>query len=72
MRATTVIVRRNKINPLFLVELEKEIVNALTRFGYDLEKIELTLRPCVFARCVVMVNGRYFGMWDHIRATFVD
>lgn len=72
MKSTTVILNTNTVHPLYLIQLEKEISKALALLGYDLNKVELNLRLCVSDRCEVVVNGRYFGVWDHNLKTFVD
>ncbi len=74
MRETTIVMK----TPITLeavkrvVEIEKEISKAVQLFGYNLEKHRLTIKPCVFKRYKVYMNGRYFGLWDIRRKTFVD
>lgn len=50
--------------------INKEIIVALEKLGV---KGEVSLHPPIDPlRIVVTVNGKYFGMWDVIRKTFVD
>lgn len=74
MRETTIVMKK----PITIeavkrvVEIEKQISEAVQLFGYNLEKNRLTIKPCVFHRYMVYMNGRYFGLWDIRRKTFVD
>jgi len=50
--------------------INKEITAALEKLGV---KGEITLHPPIDPlRIVVTVNGKYFGIWDVLRKTFVD
>lgn len=74
MQETTIIIK----TPITLdvikrvVEIEKQITEAVQLFGYDLEKHRLTIKPCVFHRYKVYMDDKYFGMWDIRRRTFID
>lgn len=72
MTATTCILRKGKFDPLYLIDLEREVSEALKNFGYDLSRTEITLKLLRMERCAVMANDRYIGVWDHHRKTFVD
>lgn len=47
----------------------KEIFEALTKLGV---KGTITTKRISADRIAVYVNGKYFGIWDTIRKTFVD
>lgn len=74
MRETTIVMKQ----PISIeaikrvVEVEKQISEAVQFLGYDLEKCKLAIKPCVFHRYRVYVDDMYFGTWDIRRKTFVD
>ena len=59
--------------------LIKEVENALTALGYDLNKhtfrlIVLTLNFSgrIRKQYVIHLDDKYFGVWDTIKKTFID
>lgn len=72
MTLTHCIVPNGKIDPLYLIALEKEVAEALKNFGYDLSRTEITLELLRKSRCAVKANNRSIGVWDHSRKTFVN
>lgn len=50
--------------------ISEEIINALKNLGIH---GRITLRPISdLDRIEVRVNGKYFGVWDSVKKTFVD
>lgn len=52
-----------------------DIYFAVAALGYDMDKttVEINLRhPADTGRLRVDLNGKYFGVWDTPRKTFVD
>ena len=47
-----------------------EIVEAVRRLGYNAETISVL--PCGCNSFEVLLSGKYFGVWDCKRKTFVD
>lgn len=55
-----------------VIAIDKQISKALELLGYDLNEHIITLKLTIFNRCIVSVDGCYFGIWDLRRCTFVD
>ncbi len=55
-----------------IIALEKEISEAVHLLGYNLEKHTLTVSATFFGRYKVLMDNKYFGIWDCRRKTFVD
>ncbi len=55
-----------------IVETEKVLTKALESLGYSTEKDTVAVTPGTYQRLVVFLNGKYFGIWDTSRNTFVD
>ncbi len=55
-----------------IVETEKVLTKALESLGYSTEKDDVSVAPGSYQRLVVFLNGKYFGVWDMSRNTFVD
>ena len=52
-----------------------EVRKALEALGYDLNKHTycVIVRPNLLSsQCEVQLDGKYFGVWDTARKTFVD
>jgi len=74
MKQTTVTIKKPiTLEKIYrVIAIEKQISKALELLGYDLEKHIVTLKLTIFNRCIVSVDGYYFGIWDLRRCTFVD
>ena len=55
-----------------VIAIDKQISKALELLGYDLDEHIITLKLTIFNRCIVNMDGQYFGIWDLRKCTFVD
>lgn len=55
-----------------VIAIDKQISKALELLGYDLNEHIITLKLTIFNRCIVSMDGCYFGIWDLRSCTFVD
>ncbi len=55
-----------------IVVLEKEISAAVHLLGYNLVQHTLSVSATFFGRYKVLMDNKYFGIWDCRHKTFVD